>query len=225
MDETHMEDDTTMQPKRKGGRQPGNPKRSSARIGGGRTKLEIERDRALMAELNSAGKTDQQIAEILNAREDVGYTLARRTITKDRNDVLDNYNETHQSETKKAIAKRLKQVEKAIEAAWDAYLASLEPAISTEVRDLTVTDGRSDPDKIKEYTEKESKTFTNHSARSAQFLAVYLKGVDQAAKLEGLYRLSIDIKKEESITHHVKMYQVVSPEDWDEPELLEGEYE
>lgn len=196
-----------------------------------RTPSERQRDMGLIIKWKTEESlNDFELTDRLNARPDVHYKLKRRTVTNDKNQALREWEEKNLSTTPKVeevIAEQLAEIERVRKAAWEGYLQTLKPSHTREFRKMT-QDGEIGGKLYQDFIEKEVRHVRNTPNPSHHLLQVILRCLDQAARLQSIYRLKVEIDKREQIehTHHIKMYQVVSPEDWDnEPELLEGEYE
>jgi len=186
-----------------------------AKTGAKRSHSEIARDRALVAELwFKGGLSDREIADELNQREGVDYTLTRRMISYERDRIVKEYAEAHEgADTNFWIEEAVMRTYMVEAAAWKGWEASLKP------RERKIVRSGYTGDSDFESTEK----LIENNIGDKGFLKIVLDAIAQRNKLRGIgaTRLSIDQRTE----HVIKTYAIVSPQDWDNPNIVPGEFE
>jgi len=191
--------------------------------GGKRDDHERARDRALVAEYHLKGLSFAQIANELNNRHGVPYTLSAETVRRDYQTNIEVWNEQALTPTGadiQAQEERLRLVE--VEA-WAAWERSKDPA--EQVREVQKLIDIYDPktgsvvDRILA-TESVEKLIKGQVG-DEKFLRVVLDCWDKRAKLHGMYttkyQIGIDVHEEKEVTY--KMYGNVSPMMWDDPSV------
>jgi hypothetical protein len=179
-----------------------------------RSKSEIAQDRALVAEgWFKGGLTDQEIADELNARDGVNYTLTRRMISYEREKIVTNYQKAHKNaDANFWIEEAVMRTYMVEAAAWKGWESSLLPRERKIVR--SGYHGDADFEQVEELVE--------NNIGDKGFLKIILDAISQRNKLRGIgaTRLSIEQRTE----HVIKTYAIVSPQDWDDPNIIPGEY-
>jgi hypothetical protein len=195
-----------------------------------RTSIEMERDRLAIAEYELQGLSDPKIANILNARSSVPYTISSSTVARDRNINIKRLQEQTLIPTSESINRQLLRIGLIEREAWDAWQRSKQPLL--EVREIQ---------KIREWIEEADDEKIAHSKMildtidtlkkdqvgELRFLDILGKMIDRRAKLEGQYteRVQMQINKKEDTTVNVKMFHYVNPFMWDDPnvQVIDGE--
>ena len=182
---------------------------------------EISRDRAIISELSyKNGLSNPKIADILNAREDVDYTLTPRMIGYELESILETWREG-QGDADSWIDQEIMRLYGIEQSAWTAWEKSLEPKERHRTLDRSSSRG-GDSTEVERLVEDQ--------IGNPAYLKIVLDCVDRRARLRGLYVNKLQIQSQTE--HHVKMYRVVSPADWDEtaslpsgtaPKVIEGE--
>lgn len=195
-----------------------NPKRKALRSGRKRTGSQIATDRALIAELFfKGGLSDYAIAAELNAREDVGYTLTRRMISYEREQITKDYSTAHDEADTNFWMKEAEMRTYMVEvAAWKGWELSLKPRERKVVRSGYT--GDSEFESIEKLIEG--------NIGDKGYLRIVLDAIGERNRIRGIgaTRLKIEARTE----HIIKTYAVISPEDWDAPDtpdVIPGEFE
>lgn len=189
----------------------------------------LERDRALVAEYELQGKSDREIVELLNVR-DVGYTISKSTIARDRNINLERLREKALIPTEASLQLQMARIGLVEREAWEAWQRSKEPQIEKrEITKLKEWIEESDEEKIKhsEMVLEVIDILTRDQVGDYRYLDLIGKMIDRRAKLEGQYteRVQMAIHKTEEIDVNIKMFGIVNPFMWDDPsvQVIDGE--
>jgi len=178
-----------------------------------RTDTEIQRDRALIAELHHKGHKDTAIVEILNTRPDVTYQISRRMVTYDRNKLIAEWKKDQYEHTDAWVAQTIAELEVMKAEAWRAWERSLDENTRTKVKDAIGREGE-----ILSLTE----AYTTQGVGDTKYLDIVMKCIQERNRLRGLYEAKINIKSEHKTELIIKAYEVVSPSMWDD--AIEGEF-
>ena len=177
-----------------------------------RTDTEIQRDRALVAELHYKGHKDTSIVQILNSRPDIEYQMSRRMITYDRNHLLKEWKKEQYEHTEDWVAETIAELEVVKSEAWRAWENSLTPRVRSKVQEALDEEGNLGVAKTEE--------LITQSTGDTSYLKVVMECIQERNRLRGLYEAKIAIRSEHKHELIVKAYQEVSPSDWD---VIEGE--
>jgi hypothetical protein len=197
-------------------RQDGTPnKKGVVRLGRKRTGSQIATDRALIAELFfKGGLSDYAIAAELNAREGVSYTLSRRMISYEREQITKEYSTAHDEADTNFWMKEAEMRTYMVEvAAWKGWELSLKPRERKVVRSGFT--GDNDFESVEELIEG--------NIGDKGFLRIILDAISERNRIRGIgaTRLKIEARTE----HIIKTYAIISPQDWDDPNIIPGEFE
>jgi hypothetical protein len=192
------------------------PKRAQVKKGTGRrqrkrTDTEIQRDRAIVADLHYKGHNDVKITEILNSRPDVEYEISRRMVTHDRNCLLKEWKKEQYEHTDDWVAETIAELEIVKAEAWRSWERSLEERTARRVKERLGAEGD-----IVSLTEEAISQGTGDT----KYLEVVMKCIQERNRLRGLYEAKIAIRSEHKHEVVLKAYQEVSPSSWD---VIEGE--
>ena len=187
--------------------------KKDGKTGRKRTNSQIARDRALVAELYyKGGLTDQAIANELNSRVGVEYTLTKRMISYERSRIIQEYSKAHEDADQNYwIEEAVMRTYMVESAAWKGWEASLKPKEKRMVK--TGYHGDSDFEEVQELVE--------HSIGDKGFLQIILSAVAERNKLRGIGATRLHI--EQRTEHLIKTYAIISPKDWDDPNIVQGE--
>lgn len=170
---------------------------------------EIGLDRSLIAQMYyKAGLTHKEIADELNARENVGYTLTRRMIGYELEQIRKDW-ESHQEDSNFWVTEAVQRTYWVEAAAWEGWEASLKPRERKVVR--KGYHGDSDFEEIQDLYENQ--------VGDKGFLKIILDAIAERNKLRGIGAARLKITQ--SHEHVIKTYAIVSPQDWD----FDGEIE
>ena len=185
------------------------------KVGPKRTRSQIVRDRALVAELYyKGGLSDRAIADELNNREGVTYTLTKRMISYERGKIMQEYSKAHKDADQNYWIEEAVMRTYMVEAeAWRGWEASLKPRERKIVKSGYT--GESDF----ESTEK----LVENNVGDKGFLLIVLRAIEDRNKLRGIGATRLHI--EQRTEHLIKTYAIISPADWDDPNIIPGEYE
>ena len=195
-----------------------------------RNPYELERDRALVATLDLQNKTDLQIAETLNARPDVSYTISKSTVSRDRHINLKRLRDKALIPTNESLQLQIARIGLVEREAWEAWQRSKKPHIEKrEVQKLREWFEGDEEEKVRqtEMVLQVIDTLTTDRIGDYRYLDIIAKMIDRRAKLEGQYteRVHMKIDKKEEVDVNVKMFHVVNPFMWDDPnvQVIDGE--
>lgn len=193
-----------------------------------RSKHEIARDRALVAEYRLKGLSFAKIADELNNRHGVSYTITDTTVRNDYNANIEMWNDRAMVPTEadiQAQKERLRMVE--VEA-WAAWERSKDPAETIkEVQKMMDIYDKETGEVIDQVLATESvEKLIKGQVGDDKFLRIVLDCWDKRAKLDGQYvtkyQADVRVREEKEVTF--KMYKGVSPMMWDDPsiEVVDG---
>lgn len=187
-----------------------------------RDELAIARDRALVAEYHLKGLSLRQIADELNNRPSVPYTVSESTVQRDYQANIMAWNEQAAELTGADVQEQLLRLNFVEQEAWAAWERSKKPAEQTKeverLRDLYDENGDPyDQAVLLESVERISKGQVGNE----KFLRLILDCWDKRSRLKGLYqdRLSIKADIREERTLNVKMFHGVTPSMWEDPSI------
>lgn len=190
-----------------------------------RDKLEIARDRALVAEYHLKGMSFAQIAEALNSRPGIHYTISDSTALRDYNANIEMWNERTMETTGADREEQLLRLQMVEAEAWSAWERSKKPAEQVKevekLREMGESDDPRDRDLVIESIERISKGQVGNE----KFLRIVLDCWDKRSRLKGLYQdsLRVDANIREERTINLKMFHGVSPTMWDDDTIhVEG---
>lgn len=185
-----------------------------------RDPLAIARDRALVAEYRLKGLSLRQIADELNNRPGITYTVSDSTVQRDYQANIAMWNEQAVELTGADVQEQLIRLNLVEQEAWAAWEKSKKPAEQTKeverLRDLYDENGDvHDQAVLLESVERISKGQVGNE----KFLRIILDCWDKRSRLKGLYQDKLSIKADirEERTLNVKMYHGVTPNMWDDP--------
>jgi hypothetical protein len=187
-----------------------------------RDELEIARDRALVAEYRLKGLSYRQIADELNNRPGIFYTVSDTTVQRDYQANIAMWNERAMEPTGADRREQLIRLEMVEAEAWAAWEQSKKPAEQTKeverLRDLYDENGDVyDQAVLLESVERISRGQVGNE----RYLRIILDCWDKRSRLKGLYedRVKIEADIREERTLNVKMYHGVAPNLWDDPSI------
>ena len=186
-----------------------------SKVGPKRSKTEIARDRALVAELYyKFGLSDRAIAAELNIRDGVKYTLTKRMITYERAQIVKDYSTARTEEDTNFFIHEAEMRTYMVEAAaWKGWEASLLPKERKVVK--SGFSGENDFESVEKLVE--------NNVGDKGFLQIILHAIADRNKLRGIGATRLHI--EQRTEHLIKTYAIISPQDWDDPNIIPGEYE
>ena len=196
-----------------------------------RTNNEVERDRLLIAQYEEQGLSNQRIADRLNARPDVVYTLSASTIARDKEKNLEYFREKALIPTTESVNRQLLRIGLIEREAWEAWERSKEPLLEVrEIQKIREWIEETDDDQKIEHSKMVLEvidTLKKDQVGELRFLEILGKMIDRRAKLEGQYteRVQMKIDKKEEIDINIKMFKGVNPFMWDDPniQVIDGE--
>jgi len=169
---------------------------------------EISRDRASIAQMHFQGAmSDQQIADALNAREDVDYTLTKRMVCYERSRILEEWREG-QGDADVWVDEEILRIYGVEQQAWKAWERSIQPREKEKTKEGSTE--RGSYEEVERLIEKQ--------VGDPTFLKIILECGRERSRLRGLYVSKLQIQAQTE--HLVKTYHVVSPNDWDEAQRL-----
>lgn len=187
-----------------------------------RSKAEIARDRALVAEYHVQGLNFVQIADELNNRPGIEYAIKPDTVSRDYRANITMWNERAMTPTQADIEMQKERLRVIEVQAWSAWRRSMDPAESVrtieKMQDIFDENGEVIDQVLA--TAKVDRLIKGQTG-DPRFLTIVLDAWDKRAKLDGMYvtKLQIDSRHEETKTVNIKMYKNVSPNMWDDPQL------
>lgn len=190
-----------------------------------REDFEIERDRVTISELSLKGMSDIEIADYLNARPNVSYTLSRQMVGYDRRVMLSRLHEEQQANTKAWVTEEIMRLNMIEREAWTAWQRSIETIENKKIVESLMEiakDGNGDPimDMVVERVERA----INQQVGDRGFLEIILKCINERARLRGLHKLQVKVEQE--TTYKMKMYQGWNPaQAWGASQIIDGEAE
>ena len=171
---------------------------------------EISRDRATIAQLHYQGAmSDQMIANALNARDEVDYTIGKRMVCYERKRILEEWREG-QGDSDVWVDEEILRIYGVEQAAWQAWERSMKPKERERIKEGSSSKGS--------YEEVEK--LIEGQVGDPTFLKIILECGDKRSRLRGLYVSKLQIQAQTE--HLYKMYHIVSPTDWDSPALPSG---
>lgn len=187
-----------------------------------RTPTQRLRDRAIISRLAGEGLNDTQITEFLNNRPNVPYTISRRMVTSDRNDLEKQWQDVGAERVDAYMTEALARIDATEEEAWNSWFASMEPDERIQVKEELLRDADGHPignDMVE--TERIVSRYQN--AGNPSFLKIILQCNKDRTQLLGLQRIKVDIHNETTV--HVKTYRGWSASAWDDPNVrvIDGE--
>jgi hypothetical protein len=160
-------------------------------------------DRSLIAQMYfKGGLTHQQIADELNARESVDYTLTRRMIGYELVSIRKEWEE-HQEDSDFWMTEAVQRTYWVEAAAWEGWAASLKPRERKTVK--KGYHGDSDFEEIQDLYENQ--------VGDKGFLKIVLDAIRERNRLRGIGAARLKITQDH--THTIKSYAIVNPMDWD----------
>ena len=188
---------------------------NTGQTGRKRTNSQIARDRALVAELYyKGGLTDQAISDELNSRVGVEYTLTKRMISYERAVIIKEYSKAHEDADQNYwIEEAVMRTYMVESAAWKGWEASLLPKERKVVK--SGFSGENDFESVEKLVE--------NNVGDKGFLQIVLSAIAERNKLRGIGATRLHI--EQRTEHLIKTYAIISPQDWDDPNIVPGEYE
>lgn len=178
---------------------------------------EISRDRAMVAQLHYQGAmSDQMIANTLNEREDVDYTIGKRMVCYERGRILEEWREG-QGDADVWVDEEILRIYGVEQQAWQAWERSMKPKERERIKEGSSSHG----------TYEEVERLIEGQVGDPIFLKLILECGEKRSRLRGLYvnKLQIEAHSE----HFVKTYHVISPGDWDQlpgagkpPQIIDG---
>ncbi len=190
-----------------------------------RSRIEIERDRSIVAEYHAKGLSLRSITDELNNRPGIHYTLSTSTIERDYHANIERWRKAALVPTTIDIQEQLVSVRLVKVEAWAAWERSKDG--SEQVKEIQglekiLDDDREPVDAI--MVTKQIETLRKGSAGNDKYLKLVIDCIDRESRLKGLYteRVQVSVDKKEEIVF--KMYQGVSPAHWDMPgiEVIDG---
>ncbi len=184
---------------------------------------EIARDRYLVAGLHAKGMSLHQIANELNNRHGITYTISPSTVSRDYQANIKVWREKALIPTAADVEEQLVAVRQTKLEAWAAWERSKEDAEQIkEIQELQELVDADPPDTV--LVTKTIETLRKGQVGNDRFLKIVIDCIDRESKLKGLYtdRVHLQIDKTEEITY--KMYSHVSPVMWNDPsiEVIDG---
>lgn len=173
---------------------------------------EIGVDRALIAQMYfKAGLTHQQIADELNARDSVDYTLTRRMIGYEVKQILKEWGD-NQDNPDFWVTEAVQRTYWVEAAAWEGWERSLKP----HERKVVKSGMRGDEDF------EEIQTLYEEQVGDKGFLKIILDAIAERNRLRGIGAARLNITQHHE--HVIKSYAVVNPGLWDS-EIVDGQVE
>ncbi len=201
------------------------PKKDTSNSPLKRSRIEIERDRSLVAEYHAKGLSLRSITDELNNRVSIKYTLSTSTIERDYHANIELWRKAALVPTTSDIQEQLVSVRLVKVEAWAAWERSKDGTEQVkEIQELEkILDDNLVPiDSI--MITKQIETLRRGSAGNDKYLKLVIDCIDRESRLKGLYteRVQVLVDKKEEIIF--KMYQGVSPAHWDMPgiEVVDG---
>lgn len=202
--------------------------KTGRRTGRKRSKLQIARDRARMAELDFAGHSHDEISDIM--RLETGLAITRRQVGYDLARLHDQWLAEGADTHAKKMVVELKRIDRLERELWKAWQRSQEDAetITEEQVYLEETPKRKKKKGVHQEVDDEwldgdrqpikSKLVRQGQSGNPAFLAQIHAVQQERRRLMNLYAAS---KAEVEITHRVKSYVTVSPADFDNPDAFQ----
>lgn len=190
----------------------------------GRSDMQMAEDKAEIARLRRAKKSDQEISDILNERDESYMPIGRKTVGNDRNALVADWNQSALADMDRYIEEEVAKLDKVERVAWEGYAMTL--ATNKAVETLERSRHSGEKEKLA-YVERETRTIDSPANPNYQFLRIILECIDKRAKLRGLYKYQaeVNVNVRQETTHHVKHYIGWSPEEWDQKQIEDGEFE
>jgi hypothetical protein len=180
---------------------------------------EISRDRAMIAQFHyQGGMSDQMVADTLNARDEVDYTLTKRMIGYERKSILEDWREG-QGDADVWVDEEILRIYGVEQEAWKAWERSMKPKERERVKEGSTARG----------TYEEVEKLIEGQVGDPVFLKIILECGEKRSRLRGLYVNKLQIQAQTE--HLVKTYHVISPNDWDQlpggtgqapPQIVDG---
>ena len=188
-----------------------------------RNAVEIARDRALVAELHLKGLTFVMIANELNNRPGIGYSIVAETVSRDYHWNIEYWNKQSSEPTGADIEQQKARLRIIEVEAWAAWERSKDPAKTIrqikKMKDIFHEETGEVIDQI--LATETVEELIKSRVGDERFLRIILDAWDKRARLDGQYvhriQLDANIKEEKEITF--KMYEGVSPSMWDNPAI------
>lgn len=187
-----------------------------------RAKHEIARDRALVADYHLKGLSFEKIADELNNRPGIHYTISDETARRDYLANIEMWNEKALAPTGADIQEQEARLRIVEVEAWASWERSKDPAETRrevqKLKDIFNEDG----EVIDQVLAVESvEKLIKGQVGDERFLRIILDCWDKRARLHGQYthkiQVNASIKEEKEVTF--KMYEGVSPSMWDNPDI------
>ena len=178
---------------------------------------EISRDRAMIAQLHYQGAMpDQKIADTLNARDEVDYTLTKRMVCYERERILEEWREA-QGDSDVWVDEEIMRIYGVEQQAWQAWERSMQPKERERIKEGSSGKG----------SYEEVERLIEGQVGDPTFLEIILDCGERRSQLRGLYVSKLQISGQTE--HLIKTYHVISPGDWDvlpgigqPPRIIEG---
>ena len=203
------------------------PKKDASNSPLKRSSIEIERDRALVAEYHVKGLSLRKITDELNNRRSVSYTVSTSTVERDYHANIKRWRKVALVPTEADMQEQLLAIRQVKVEAWAAWERSKQDAEQVkEIQELEqILDKNLKPVDAVMVT-KQIETLRRGQAGQDKFLKLVIDCIDRESRLKGLYtdKVHVAVDKKEEITHTYKMFGHVSPAMWDMPgiEVIDG---
>jgi hypothetical protein len=197
--------------------------------GNNRDTMQVEKDRALIAELYCKGYTQIQIAEILNSRptNPKGYTVSRATIGQELSEIRRIWQESTLLNFNARVAEEMAKIDNLERMYHQAYEKSVEHLNSVQ-ETVSGPEGdvlESDDEQKGAYKAVTKKSQSRPMEGNLKCLDGVLKCIETRCKLLGLFTTNIDIKTGgEKITSNVIVLpnnSLVEENDFSEERILQ----
>lgn len=223
---------------------------SGMRPGRRRTRQEILRDRQRMADLDFAGYSHDAIADIIT--QETGTAITRRQVGYDLERLHEQWSEKEgaDDDRKREVAIELRRLDRLEQEAWRSWRATLgviekqtveSMYYDTDMEAKKKKKKKEENDSIEDLVEeafegmdigkvldsamregmRKEKVMREVSAGNVAFLNLIHSIQQERRKLKSLYQNKAQV----DVVHTIRMkgYRTVSPDDFDDPDIIDGE--